>query len=292
MSVKKNDIVQLWVEKYFLEKKDIEVLLLHFLGVSREAFFMLEEVADDLVPQIEAGYKRMMRTEPVQYITQRAPFYSREFFVDSRVLVPRIDTEVLVDKVLEFAKNLEGKSVVCDVWTGSGCIGQSIFLSQNPKNIERLFAFDISVEAIEVAQINAKRFGIDAEVTFFAEGFESFEKHFGESIFSPNIETCIITANLPYIRTVDLWGMESSVFFHEPSVALFWGKQTGFELYERFLTVLKNIKRNYKDKNFVLFMEFWYDQYELSKVFLESMWVKYEHFKDTGGIWRVIQVTF
>jgi methylase of polypeptide subunit release factors len=93
--------------------------------------------------------------------------------------------------------------ILCDVGTGSGCIGQSIFLSQNPKNIEHLFSFDISSDAIEVAKINATRHSIADQVTFFPEGFETFDSHFKEHIFSPDINTYIITANLPYIRSID-----------------------------------------------------------------------------------------
>jgi methylase of polypeptide subunit release factors len=93
--------------------------------------------------------------------------------------------------------------ILCDVGTGSGCIGQSIFLSQNPKNIEHLYSFDISSEAIEVARINAQKHSIIGNVTFFPEGFETFDRHFQEEIFSENIDTYIITANLPYIRSID-----------------------------------------------------------------------------------------
>ena len=282
----------MWNAKYFAERKDIEELLTFVLSCSREELFKKDEIDDTFLPKIIRWFERLKKTEPVAYITQRAYFYGREFYVDDRVLVPRIDTEALVAKVLEFSKQLAAKAILCDVGTGSGCIGQSIFLSQDPKNLEKLFAFDISRDAIEVAQINAKKHLIENDIIFISEGFDNFETHFGTSIFSPEIDTYLITANLPYIRTIDFGGMEKSVFFHEPSVALFWGKWSGFELYERFLTILKKVKQTYPEKNLVLFMEFWYDQYEHSKVFLESMWVKFEHFKDTGNIWRIIQVTF
>lgn len=282
----------MWKEKYFLEEKDIETLLIHFLWLSRQWLFQIEDISDDRLPEIESGFKRAMRSEPVAYITGKAGFYGRDFVVDSRVLVPRIDTEVLVDRVLEYSKSLSWNAILCDIGTGSGCIGQSIFLSQNPKNIDKLFAFDISSDAIEVAKINAQNHSISSDVVFIPEGFDAFDMHFSSTIFSPNIKDYIITANLPYIRTVDLWGMESSVFFHEPSVALFWGKGTGFELYRRFITLLQQIKAKNPDIHLVLFMEFWYDQYEESKMFLSELWVTFEHFKDTNGIWRVIQVRF
>lgn len=282
----------MWKEKYFLEEKDIETLLMYFLWVSREALFQVQDIPDEKLPEIEVWYKRVMRSEPVAYVTGTAGFYGREFVVDSRVLVPRIDTEVLVTKVLEYASSLLSWAILCDIGTGSGCIGQSIYLSQDPKTLKKLFAFDISADAIEVAKINAQRHGISQEVVFIPEGFDTFDTHFSQSIYSPDIKEYIITANLPYIRTVDLWGMESSVFFHEPSVALFWGKGTGFELYRRFITLLQQIQAKNPDIHLVLFMEFWYDQYEESKMFLSELWVKFEHFKDTNGIWRVIQVSF
>lgn len=274
-----------------MEKKDIEELLCFYLGLSYEGLFRTDEIADELLPKIEEGFKRVMQTEPVQYVTQVSHFYGRDFYVDSRVLVPRVDTEVLVDKVLEHIWKLGEKCIVSDVGTGSGCIGQSIFLSDRSGNIEQLYGFDISKEAVEVAQINAQRLGVQ-NITLIPEGFDNFEKHFEEKIFSDRVQHYVITANLPYIRTIDFWGMEKSVFFHEPSVALFWGKATGFELYERFIGILKNIKLKYPAISLVLFMEFWYDQYELSKVFLSGLWVDYEHFKDTKGIWRVIQIHF
>jgi release factor glutamine methyltransferase len=64
----------------------------------------MDEIDDIHVPKIMEGFERLKKTEPVAYITQRAFFYSREFYVDARVLVPRIDTEVLVDKVLEYSQ--------------------------------------------------------------------------------------------------------------------------------------------------------------------------------------------
>lgn len=288
----KSELTQKAIQEYFVEPKDIDELLTYFLNISRQELFVLEEIPEEKLEEIFAWLERVKRTEPIAYITGRAEFFGREFIVDKRVLVPRIDTEVLVEKVLEYSKNLGQKATLCDVGTGSWCIGQSIFLSQDPKNIEKLVAFDISAEAIEVAKINAQKHEISDSVTFVPEGFENFETYFQRDIYAPEVSNYIITANLPYIRTVDLWWMESSVFFHEPSVALFGGKQTGFELYRRFISLLKQVKQAYPHINLVLFMEFGYDQYDESVEFLTDMAVIFEHFKDTKDIWRVIKVEF
>jgi methylase of polypeptide subunit release factors len=112
----------------------------------------------------------------------------------------------------------------------------------------------------------------------------------------------IITANLPYIKKGDYKNMSPETLKYEPQMALFWGKDTGFELYEKLINEI--IKCNiYKSRNLfndkhlkfeikVLFIEIWFDQYEYSKKYLENLGLKHEYFKDNTWIYRCIKIYF
>jgi hypothetical protein len=86
--------------------------------------------------------------------------------------------------------------------------------------------------------------------------------------------------------------MDNWVFFFEPNVALFWWKETWFELYEKLISQISKLKDIYKPKNIVLFIEIWFDQYEYSKKYLENLKLDFEYFEDMNGISRTIKIYF
>jgi methylase of polypeptide subunit release factors len=115
-------------------------------------------------------------------------------------------------------------------------------------------------------------------------------------------ESIIITANLPYIKNWDFKNMSFKTLKYEPKMALFWWKNTGFELYEKLINEIIKLKIyksrnliNHKQSDFkviILFIEIWFDQYEYSKKYLENLWLKYEYFKDNTWIYRCIKINF
>ena len=149
---------------------------------------------------------RINRHEPIQYITQTAWFANRKFFVNQSVLVPRPETEVIVNYVAEACGN---NASVLDVGTGSGCIALSLKLA-NPHL--QVSAIDISADALAVAKKNAAL--LDAKVTFFQHDFLNDEiLSLGKFDF--------LVSNPPYVLMSEKSSMDETVLNYEPHLALF-----------------------------------------------------------------------
>lgn len=162
---------------------------------------------------------RLKKDEPIEYIFNLAEFCGLEFFVDKRVLIPRIETEEIVEKTLNFLQENSGEEfTIIDVGTGSGAIILSI--AKKSKEIYNLQStnfkgIDISADASEVAKINRKKLGLEGLVEFKVVGFQDFD-------FS-KYKNLIILANLPYIP--DSRKLQPSVEKYEPHLALFGGEK-------------------------------------------------------------------
>lgn len=175
---------------------------------------------------------------PAQYQKGWTEFYKLKFFLTRDVLIPRPETELLVDEILQLSKlithnslaSLRGRSgspiTILDVGTGSGCIAISI-----AKNLptSKIIATDISKKALEVAQKNAKYHKVEKQIIFLeADLLPVFKK-------TPDI----IVANLPYIPTARLMFIDPMVTEWEPKVALDGGSD-GFDLYRKLFEKMKN----------------------------------------------------
>ncbi|MCH2188551.1 peptide chain release factor N(5)-glutamine methyltransferase [Candidatus Gracilibacteria bacterium] len=243
--------------------------------------------------------KRYLSGEPIEYIVENAEFYGFDFFVDSRVLIPRNDTEIMVEKTIEELKG-KNNSIYIDTGTGSGCIPISVVKNITPppsrtplkkgrENIQ-YFGVDISEKALEVAHINMKRHSLEGKITLLQGNLlEPF------LIPRPNPllrgeekKDIIITANLPYIKQDDFDNMDSSVYLHEPELALYGGKETGFELYEKLLEQSSLLAQ--EGLRVVVFIEIGFDQKETCEKYLKSKGYEYEIFKDNGGIERCVRI--
>lgn len=209
-------------------------------------------------------------------------FYSIPFYVDKRVLIPRNDTEILVDKVF---REINKDTTLIDVWTWSGAI--PIAIVKNAE-ISKVFALDISLEALEVAKINLEINKIQDKIELFNSDLLDVFLSWKLKIETSNI---IITANLPYIKDGDIDNIDKEVLENEPHIALFGWEKTGFELYEKLIWQVFELKKISKS-NIILFIEIWFDQYEYSGQYLSSLWLKFEYFKDLNNIHRVIKIDF
>ncbi|MCT4617428.1 MAG: peptide chain release factor N(5)-glutamine methyltransferase [Candidatus Gracilibacteria bacterium] len=274
-----------------LKNSHIEMILSHFLGLDKTRVFLLEDIPEDNIRDIEKVLNRLLSGEPIEYIINKADFYGREFYVDNRVLVPRNETELMVEKVLENIKKSEKKrekyDFFIDFGTGSCAMPISIFLNNNKKNIN-YFAVDISDKALEVAKKNAENYKANIKLkqsdlaNYFLESLDELK----------GVKNVIITANLPYIKNRDFINMDQEVIFFEPSVALYGGEETGFELYEKLTQQLLELKEKLSIEKIVAFYEIGFDQYEVSKEFLEKKGLKFDYFKDFNNIYRTIKVEF
>jgi release factor glutamine methyltransferase len=169
-----------------------EVLLRHVLNVSRAALFAGLDAGMTHAQEraLDGLLERRLSGEPSAYITGIREFYGLEFRVDSRVLIPRPESELLVEKAMSLARN-ENISTMADIGTGSGAIAVS--LAVNLPGVA-VYATDISAAALEVARANARRHNVEKQITFLRGNLL-------EPLPGP---VDIIIANLPYVRRAEL----------------------------------------------------------------------------------------
>ncbi len=207
--------------------------------------------------------------KPVAYIINRKEFYGYDLYVNENVLIPRPETELIVDEVLKILNKqtenkfypalaeghsgfsrLSKKITLIDIGTGSGCIIISVLnkLTKN-KFINNAFANDISKKAIEVAKINAKKYNLDQKIKFITG---DLEKAISEKIFS-NSDQIIITANLPYIKNDDYKTLRPNVRKYEPAIALKAGKD-GLDYIRKLIDLISKTQLKL-NKNIYLLLE-------------------------------------
>lgn len=207
---------------------DAELLLAHVSGQHRAA---LVACPDAPLPREHAErfaelVQRRAAREPLAYLVGHKEFYGHRFAVDSRVLVPRPETELLVEQALRALPH-EAPSTVVDVCTGSGCVGISIALAR-PR--ARVWATDLSEKALRVARRNAADLGVSARVEFVRGDLLEPLTHAGQ----PEQADCIV-ANPPYVRPEEYTGLEPDVQLHEPALALVGGGEDGLGHHRRIV---------------------------------------------------------
>lgn len=197
--------------------------------------------------------------EPVQYIMESQEFMGLEFIVNENVLIPRQDTETLVEDALEIINTgtLRGEDMdvkrkewdILDLCTGSGAIGVSLARIANKVNVT---CSDISEGAIKVAKENAQKHGVAKSVKFEqGDLFKPFSKHFRKQKFD------MIISNPPYIKSSVIPTLQKEVCEHEPLSALDGG-ESGLDFYERIVSGVGSHLR----KSGVLLLEIGHDQGE------------------------------
>lgn len=208
-------------------RREAGTLLQHV--ISRDRTFIIAHPETPLTPTefeaLLAFAKRRAAGEPLQYITQRQEFFGLEFEVTKDVLIPRPETEMIIETVLELLPNVEESSSLCDVGTGSGCIAITL-LHQLP--MARALAVDISSASLEVAKRNASRHSVLARLTLVAS----------DCLASVSPNDCsfdLIASNPPYISDSELEVLQREVREHEPRAALSGGAD-GLNIVRRLLS--------------------------------------------------------
>jgi release factor glutamine methyltransferase len=189
---------------------DAERLLRHVLGWDRAALVANPDrpVSEAEAERFRALVARRAAREPLQYIVGTQAFWKHDFVVTPAVLIPRPETELLVETSLEVLRDVEGP-VVVDVGTGSGCIALSIAAERPDADVH---ATDISEPALEVARENARRLGLEGRVRF----------HRG-NLLEPlsGLEVHLVVSNPPYVDPAERDTLAPEVRDHEPATALF-----------------------------------------------------------------------
>jgi release factor glutamine methyltransferase len=202
---------------------DAEALLLHVLGKS---ISWLLAHSEEQLPNAEASrynelLERRYRGEPIQYIVGETEFYGLPFRVTTDVLIPRPETEHLVEKALELAARFPAPRIV-DVGTGSGCI--AVALAHHLPHAQ-ITAIDLSAPALAVARQNAGRNGVSSHIRFL-------EGDLLAPVAGEHFE--IVASNPPYVPLADRATLAVEVRDHEPALALFAGDD-GLEIYRRLI---------------------------------------------------------
>lgn len=264
------------VEAAQLEARE---LLCYAAGKSREQLYrdMPLYAGDYVEKRMGDLMARRLAGEPVAYIIGEWDFYGLTLDISPDVLIPRADTEVLVERAIEFIGPLPDGARVLDLCAGSGCIGLAIAV--NCPN-SRVVLGDISDAALRVCRQNVRRCELSGRVTCM--NINALEPPI------PNLwDFDIIVSNPPYIRKEEMETLDVSVRDYEPHLALDGGED-GLDFYRAITAKWKNALR----LGGKLMFEVGYDQADpVEKLMAEHGYENIKSHRDTGEIWRVVEGT-
>ncbi|HYG79124.1 MAG TPA: peptide chain release factor N(5)-glutamine methyltransferase [Pyrinomonadaceae bacterium] len=257
-------------------RREAASLMEHVTGRDRTFLITGAEtvLAHAEVSRLRQLIERRAAGEPLQYITGHQEFYKLDFEVTPDVLIPRPETELLVEAALDLLDERDGPALVCDVGTGSGCIAVSL-LHELPS--ARAVGVDISHPALRVAARNAARAGVHERFRLVAsDGLGAFDAR--RARFE------MIVSNPPYVAEGALAGLQREVRDHEPRVALTPG---GDGL--RVIRALINEAPHFLHSGGHLLMEIGFDQHEAVRELIDPrVWELLDIHQDLQGIPRTV----
>ena len=257
-------------------------LLLEFKTGKNRAYYFAhgdEPVSDETAAEYLKLIGRRAGHIPVQQLTHQAFFMGYEFYVNENVLIPRQDTETLVEEALKHLGNVE-KPEILDMCTGSGCILLSLLL-ELPQALGT--GVDVSEGALCVAKENRKRLGLEQRAELIQSDLFSAD-YFRKNSGNDHMEYDMLISNPPYIRTEDIEGLMEEVRFHDPVLALD-GKENGLYFYEK----ITEQAGTYLKPGGWLMYEIGCDQgMDVSEIMKKNGFEQIEIKKDLAGLDRVV----
>jgi release factor glutamine methyltransferase len=250
-------------------RREAGSLLSFVIGKDRTFLIAHAEAEVNDVDRFQEAVERRAAGEPLQYITGTQDFFGREFRVTRDVLIPRPETELLVEAALEADKDA---NLICDVGTGSGCIALTLLCELNHA---RAVALDKSLAALEVAKFNARKLGVADRAEFVvSDCFDSINQR----------EFDLIVSNPPYVSASVVEGLQREVRDHEPLIALSPGPD-GLSIIRR---LIQESPRFLKQSGHLI-MEIGFDQGEaVQKLIDASVWELLEVRPDLQCIPRIV----
>ena len=233
-----------------------------------------DTVPEEIVEKYMEAIKKRSQGYPIQYIIKEKEFMGLNFYVEEGVLIPRADTEIIVEYILEYIDKIypQEEIKVLDIGIGSGAIGLSI---AHYKKNTFVYGVDISPEAIKIASINRDRFKLKNVKLLESDLFDKINK---EEKFH------IIVSNPPYIPTGDIDKLQEEVKNYEPRIALDGGKE-GMAFYRRIIPE----SREYLEEEGLLIFEIGYDQGKQVEAIMEQEGFKaIKILKDLQGLDRAV----
>jgi release factor glutamine methyltransferase len=251
---------------------DSELLIGHVLGLDRVQVYVRHEqwVTALELEQLRELIRRRASREPIAWIIGRREFFGREFKIQSGVLVPRPDTETLVDAALVWIG--EEEQFIADIGSGSGCVGISLALERAACKV---YAVDLSAEALQNTKANVEKHGLEKRVAVLKSDL------LGAIPASRPIDW--VVSNPPYIPEQDIEGLAPEVRVHEPRLALDGGKD-GLDIYRRLIPEAASRARK------GVLVEVGYGQAQaVAELMRESGLGTVETVRDLSGIERVVR---
>lgn len=254
-------------------RREASSLLSHVIGKDRT--FLISHAGDALEDRewehFEEAVARRASGEPTQYITGTQDFFGRAFRVTPDVLIPRPETELLVEAAFQV---MNADATVCDVGTGSGCLAVTLLCERRDA---RAIAVDVSEAALEIARQNARVHAVEDRIEFLIS--DCFSKlHSSERQFE------LIVSNPPYVAANMLSGLQREVRDYEPRIALSPGED-GLSVIRRLLTEAPVFLR----RNGHLLMEIGFDQGETVEQLVDkNVWTLREILPDLQCIPRIV----
>jgi release factor glutamine methyltransferase len=209
-------------------RRTAQLLMMHLLEIEQAELLSRggEELTPDLQAQFSGLLSRRVRHEPVQYITRRVEFWSHRFYIDPRALIPRPETEHIIEEVLRDYTEKEAGLLIVDVGVGSGVLA-TVLATEFPKS--KVFGVDLAQGALEVAGINVMRLNVGGRVELLHGDLLA---PVGEKVGPDSVD--MIVSNPPYISIGEAASLAPEVVKAEPKGALIAGP-TGLEVFERLI---------------------------------------------------------
>lgn len=258
-------------------------LLLEFVADIKRAWYYahMDETAEaDVAEQYRQLCEKRAQHIPLQHLTGQAYFMGYEFYVDDRVLVPRQDTETLVEEAVSHLRELPAPKIL-DMCTGSGCILLSL-LMELPQASGT--GADVSADALEVAKENTRRLGLEKRAELIQSDLFSAD-YFEKNSRKKCMKYDMLISNPPYIRTADIDGLMDEVRLHDPRLALD-GKADGLYFYEK---ITEQAGKHLKPGGWLIY-EIGCDQAkDVVEIMKKKGFVQIEVKKDLAGLDRIVE---
>ncbi len=252
---------------------DAGLLLMHVLGITKTQLLTQNlTLTSKQELEINELSSRRLQGEPVHYLIGSCPFLGLEFYVNSSTLIPRPETELLVEEVLERLTAFEKPVSLWDIGCGSGCIGISLAHLCDSVTV---FELDISPDALATAERTAKRYGLQEQIRFIEHDILS-----GMPLHLPLPD--VIVSNPPYIPSKDISALQTEVRDFEPMTALDGGKD-GLDFYRKIIADAPLAQ------NGLLAFEIGYDQgSDVVRLMREHSYQNVKLLQDLSGLDRMV----
>ena len=264
-----------WTTEYLTSKGidsprlNAELLLSHVLGLKRiELYTQFDKpVTQQQLDKLHNLVQRASQNEPIAYLVGKTEFYSLELNVTPACMIPRPETELLVERAIEFLRTRNGKQFVCDLCTGSGCI--AVAIARNYPDCQ-IIATDISDAALSVAAKNIEKHRLKEQIRLLCgDLFDPImpqldvEKPVRHSLGDGGFD--LIVCNPPYVSAAEFEKLDKNVKDYEPKLALFAGDE-GLDIYRRIIERVGTFLKS----DAAVMLEIGYNQGQAVKQLLEQ----------------------